>query len=484
MSGNNGGSSRLSDVILEFSGENVFACYQCKRCTNGCPVVEYFDIPVHELIRRLQFGQDDACLRAKTTWLCATCQTCNTRCPQGIDVAHIFDIVKIEAQKRGLKPAEPPVKMFYTSALRGIKLFGRMYELGLMAELYLRMMLAGRLDLGRVIRKDVPMALNMLRYGKLRILPSIARGTQEGPLPKPADKKSIGYYPGCSLHATAIEFGKSMEAVAEALELELLEPKGWTCCGTSPAHATDHLLAAALPFENLALLEQAGCDAVTVPCASCYSRFKMAVHQADHNPAFKSEVQAAVKKRRGFEYGGTVEVQHILDTFVDEIGLEEIRSRVRRPLEGLKTVSYYGCLITRPPKITNAPNHEYPMKMDEIVEALGAESLDWGYKTACCGGSQTLSELDMALGLIREIIEEARAVGAEAIIVACPLCQANLDTRQDMIGGEGPPIPVMYVTELMGLAFGLGPKTLGLDRHLVSTRPVVERFEGLPTPAR
>lgn len=475
MKGNYGGDQRLSEIIKQLSGENVFKCYQCKRCTNGCPFVEYFDLPVHEVMRRLQFGQDDICLQAKTTWLCAACQTCTTRCPQGIDVARVFDIVKIEAQKRGLKPAEPPVKAFYTAGLRGIKLFGRMYELGLMAEMYARMFFAGSLDLRRVLSKDLPLAVKMLRAGKLRILPSIAQGTQNRPIPKPAGKKSIGYYPGCALHATGIEFGKSMEAVAEALDLALLEPRGWVCCGTSPAHSTDHFLATVLPIENLALLERAGCDAVTVPCASCYSRFKMATAQINENPAFKHEVLEAVRQRRGFTYHGGVQVQHILETFEQVVGLDAIQARVQRPLEGLKTVSYYGCLITRPPKVTQAPHHEYPMSMDRIVEALGATSLDWSYKTACCGGSLALSELPVVLGMIQRIVEEARAVGARAIVVACPLCQANLDTRQDMLESTQPPIPVVYVTQLMGLAFGLSPKALGLDKHIVPTDSVVKR---------
>ena len=480
MSGNNGGSKRLSDLITEFSGENVFKCYQCKRCTNGCPFVEYFDIPPHELMRRLQFGQDDICLTAKTTWLCASCQTCNTRCPQDIDVAHIFDIVKIEAQERGLKSAVPPVKMFYTAGLHSIKWFGRLYELGLMAEMYMRMFFAGKLDIKRVITKDLPLAFKMLTAGKLKILPTFARGTQTEPIPQSPDKKSIGYYPGCALHATGIEFGKSMEAIAETLNLELIEPEGWVCCGTSPAHSSDHLLANAMPIENLALIEKTGVDAVTVPCASCYSRFKTATAQIEHNSELKREVEDAVTERRGFSYDGTVEIQSVIDTLVDFVGLDEIEAKVKRSLEGLKTVSYYGCLLTRPPKVTGDPHPEYPMGMDNIMEALGAESLDWNYKTACCGGSLALSEMDMVLGMLGKIVDEARAVGADAIVVACPLCHANLDMRQNLLNLDGPPIPIIYLTELMGLAFGLSPKELGLNKHIVSTKPIVERFELVP----
>lgn len=474
MSGSNGSRQKLSDLIVKLSGENVFKCYQCQRCTNGCPFVEYFDIPPHELMRRLQFGQDDVCLSAKTTWLCASCQTCNTRCPQDIDVAHIFDIVKIEAQERGLKAAEPPVKMFYTAGLHSIKWFGRLYELGLMAEMYIRMFFAGKLDVKRVITKDLPLAFKMLKAGKLKIFPTIARGTQAGPIQQTAGKKSIGYYPGCALHATGIEFGKSMEAVADALDVELIEPEGWVCCGTSPAHSSDHLLANAMPIENLALIEKTGVSAVTVPCASCYSRFKMATAQLAHNATLQQEVIDAVTERRGFSYGGGVEIQNVVDTLTDFVGLDEIKGRVTHPLQGLKVVSYYGCLLTRPPKVTGDPHPEYPMGMDQIVEALGAESLDWNYKTACCGGSLALSEMDMVLGMLGKIIREAQIIGAQALIVACPLCHANLDMRQNLLGIASP-IPVIYLTELMGLAFGLTPKALGLDKHIVSTRRIVDR---------
>jgi heterodisulfide reductase subunit B len=119
--------------------------------------------------------------------------------------------------------------------------------------------------------------------------------------------------------------------------------------------------------------------------------------------------------------------------------------------------------------------------MDHIVEALGAESLDWSYKTACCGGSLALSEMDMVLGMLGKIIQEAKAVGAEAIVVACPLCHANLDMRQNLLDVDGPQIPIVYLTELMGLAYGLPPKSLGLGRHIVSTRSLVDRFQ--PEPA-
>ncbi len=479
MSGKNGGKP-LSQLIAELSGENIYRCYQCQRCTNGCPFAEFFDIPPHELIRRLQFGQDDVCLTAKTTWLCAACQTCNTRCPQDIDVARVFDIVKIEAQERGLKPAAFPVKAFYDAGMRNIRWFGRLYELGLMAELYGKMFFRGELNLRRLFSKDLPMALRMLRAGKLKIFPTIARGSQTRPIPKPAGKKAIGYYPGCSLHATAIEFGKSMEMVAEALDLALIEPNGWVCCGTSPAHSSDHVLATALPIENLALIEKAGCDAVTVPCASCFSRFKMAVAHMDDNADLKREVEELVRKRRGFIYHGGVDVQHILETFEEFVGLDAIRERVRRPLKGLKFVSYYGCLITRPPKVTEAPNPENPMNMEHIIEALGGENLDWNYKTACCGGSLSLSELDMALSMIGRIVGEAREVGADAIVVACPLCHANLDMRQDMLESAEKPIPVVYITELMGLAFGIPPKELGLDKHLAPTDALVQRALGEP----
>ncbi len=275
----------------------------------------------------------------------------------------------------------------------------------------------------------------------------------------------MGYYPGCSLHSTGIEYGLSTARVAEALGLELQEIRKWVCCGSSPAHQSDEDISIALPALNLAVLkEENGLDEVCVPCASCFSRMKFAqARMAD--PEARRRIERIIRR----PWPEEVRVHHALDVVARRIGLDEIRKRVKRPLRGMRTACYYGCLMTRPPKVTGQAGHEYPTAMEEVMEAIGAEPVDWNLKTACCGAAFALTETDVVLELTRRILEDAAAAGAEAAVVGCPLCHSNLDARQDAINGKfgtGFRTPVFYFTELMGLAFGIDAGDLGVPRHL------------------
>jgi heterodisulfide reductase subunit C len=227
----------LAQEIQQRCGENVFLCYQCKKCTAGCPVAAYFDLAPNQVLRACQFGQANLVLSSRTISICAACETCSTRCPQGIDIARIMDVLEIMAAEVGIKSKAPTVPMFYKAANRGINWFGRMWELGLMAELYVREFFARELNFKQLFKYDLPMAVKMLRAGKLKILPSIARRSHNGRKPRdtmdldtipayPETRKAaarqttgdvISYYPGCSLHATGIEFHLSTKAVVEKL---------------------------------------------------------------------------------------------------------------------------------------------------------------------------------------------------------------------------------------------------------------------------
>jgi heterodisulfide reductase subunit B len=463
----------LAQYIQEECGENVYLCYQCRKCTAGCPVAEHFDLTPNQILRAAQFGQKELILHSKTIWLCAACEACSTRCPQGIDITRIMDVLKIMAQREGIEPQVRPVPMFYQAGLRNIRLFGRMYELGLMGELYLRMLLAGELDMGRFFREDLPLALKMVRKGKLKLLPTLAGRPEEKAAAPVKPLKKIAYYPGCSLHSTAIEYDLSTRAIAEGVNLDLAEPKGWACCGTTPAHSTDHLLATMMPLKNLELVEQSGYSTVTTPCPSCFIRHRTAIHDVREDV----ELRGQVATKMGYVPSEEIEVEHLLNTITERVGYDAIAEAVTQPLTGLKVVCYYGCVITRPPKITGAENYEYPTNMDRLVETLGAESLDWSYKTECCGASLVFTQLPIALGMSRKILRNAQEVGAEAIVVACPLCHANLDMRQGQINeqfGEDYHIPILYFTQLMGLAFGIEPHKLGIDKHLVSASPLLK----------
>lgn len=459
MAATNGNS--LAREIASRTQENVFLCYQCVRCTSGCPLADEFDLTPNQVLRALQLGEDERVLNSKTIWLCASCQTCVTRCPQGIDLPRINDHLAMIAQERGIKPKIPEVALFRKVFLRDVALLGRTYELGLIAEMNLRT---------RQPFKDVGMGLGMLRKGKIKVLPSFTRPAKHAS-PVPQQPNRIAYYPGCSLHSLSSELDHSSKAVLKELGVELYEPNGWSCCGSSPAHSTDPLLAATLPIRNLALIEQSGFSEVLAPCVACYSRFKTAQYDVARDPDLKRQVD----QKNEYEYQGKVEVKSLLDVFEQRVGLGAISKRVRKPLKNLKVASYYGCLLTRPPKVTGSKHPENPMGMERVVEELGALTVDWSFKTECCGGSLSLTRTDLALKLTKRILDNAKEVGADIVTTACPLCHVNLDARQAALKLEKP-IPVLFITQLMGLAFGISPHSLALDKNMVDTTSVVSWF--------
>ncbi|MBI4835451.1 MAG: CoB--CoM heterodisulfide reductase iron-sulfur subunit B family protein [Planctomycetes bacterium] len=280
-----------------------------------------------------------------------------------------------------------------------------------------------------------------------------------------------GYYPGCSLHSTGAEYDHSFKAVCNSFKIELEEVPGWVCCGTSPAHASSHLLATALPIKNLALAEYAGINELVVPCAACFSRFKMSLRELSENEKLSEEIKEII----GSAFQNKVKIIHPLEVF-DKMEEKNIKDAVKKNLSGMKVVCYYGCLLTRPPKVMQFDNVEYPMSMDRVMQKCGATVLDWSYKTDCCGATFSLTETDAVLKLTNKILENAKAVGANAIAVACPLCHANLDTRQAEIEEKYQTqygLPILYFTQIMGLALGIEPKELGMKKHLVPTEPVL-----------
>jgi len=282
------------------------------------------------------------------------------------------------------------------------------------------------------------------------------------------------YYPGCSLHSTAKEYDRSLRAVCEKIGIELEEVKNWICCGSSWAHPTSRLLSLALPLKNLAEIEKSGFREVIVPCAACFSRFKIAQHEVNNEPQLAAEVEGIIEHK--FKDG--VKVYHPLDILSSNAELSKLTELVKNDLSGLKVVCYYGCLLTRPPKVTEFDVCEYPQSMDKILQALGMSTLDWSYKTDCCGASFALTRTEIVLKLSHDILEGAKSVGADAIAVACPMCHANLDTRQEEIEKEYQTtyhLPILYFTQLMGLAFGIPEEKLLLRSHLVDTEDVLEK---------
>jgi heterodisulfide reductase subunit B len=273
-------------------------------------------------------------------------------------------------------------------------------------------------------------------------------------------------YPGCSAGSTGQELDLSLRAVFSELDVGLHELEDWNCCGASSAHATNRALAAALPARNLAIAQETGLD-LLAPCAACYSRLKAADYHLRHNPDRQREIESHV----GFRYTGQVQVRPPLDVVVTDIGLDAVKARVRRPLRGLKVVGYYGCLLVRPPQITGFDDPEHPVMLDQLLLALGAEVKPWSYATDCCGGGLNLTRGSTAARLVGRLTQFAREAGADGIATACPLCQLSLEMRQ----GGGSRMPVVYFTELMGLAFGLDQASGWWKKHLIDPRPWLER---------
>ncbi len=452
----------LARHILDELGQNVYLCYQCVKCTSGCPLSEYFDWQPNQVMRALQLGQEDVALHSQTPWLCASCQTCTTRCPQGLDIAAIMEFLTREAVARGVKPQVPEVDGFNKAFMREVRLWGRSFEAGLMAEIKLRNMRTHNL------MEDMDLGARIIGKNKMPFLPKWARPPKQVK-PIPVNANTVAYYPGCSLHSTAIELNISTKAVCEALGLTLVEPKGWVCCGSSAAHRTDPKAALRLPLENLRIIEQSGFSEVMMPCAACFSRHKAAQHEIRHNEQHK----AAVAQAMGYAYQDSVRVSSSTEAIFRRVGVQQIAAKVKRPLSGLRVVCYYGCLLTRPPQVTEAAHPENPTDMDTLMSALGAEVRDWSYKTCCCGATHSLTRPDIVLKLSSDLISHARQSGADAIVVACPLCHTNLDARQFQMKLQEP-MPVLYFTQLMALALGLPNQAAALDKNLVNPRPLLQ----------
>ena len=275
---------------------------------------------------------------------------------------------------------------------------------------------------------------------------------------------NYSYYPGCSLHSTGLEYGLSTRAVFKHLGLGLTELDDWNCCGASSAHALDHNLALALPARTLSLAQAFDRDLV-IPCAACYNRLK----GADNAMRTDTETRSQMESMLGFQYTGSVAVRPVLAVLAEDVGAKRISAETNHPLYGLKVVTYYGCLLVRPPEIAQFDDPDDPQVMAELLRAVGAEVMPWSHATDCCGGSLSLSRSDVVQNLVGKLAERAREAGAEAIVTACPLCQVNLEMRQT----SEPKVPAFYFTELLGLAFGLPEADKWLGKHLIDPRPVL-----------
>lgn len=275
----------------------------------------------------------------------------------------------------------------------------------------------------------------------------------------------FSYYPGCSLKGSAQELDESFRSVSEKLGVVLREIPDWTCCGASSAHMVDHYLEAALPAGDLLKAERMGHD-VVAPCAGCHVRMKAASQRISREPDLA----------RQFPFQGKIKVISGIEMFhLGEI-MRQLKERKVKSLEGLKVVPYYGCLAVRPIEVVEPEDPENPTQMDEVLEILGAEVLSWPYKTDCCGGSLALTRTDLVVKLSRKLLDMAQSIGADALVTMCPMCQANLDTRQVDISkaaGRVYHMPILYLSEVIGLALNDSRAGAWFEKHLVSPKKML-----------
>ena len=275
---------------------------------------------------------------------------------------------------------------------------------------------------------------------------------------------TLGFYPGCSLKGSSREYAESVLTIAKAFDINMKEVSDWNCCGATAAHNMNRELSVSLPARILSLAEKQGFNEIVVPCAACYSRLTVTKHELLKDPGLKKTVIEA----NGLEYNGTVEVLNIIQ-MLNKYVTPNLEARIVKPFNH-KVACYYGCYLVRPHEILNFDREEDPQSMDELMLKAGATPIDWAFKTECCGAGLSVSRTSSVGRLSGRIVGDAKDRGAEVMIVACPMCHSNLDMRRSSINtylGEKVEIPVLYITQALGIAAGLDRKALGLQRHFV-----------------
>jgi len=277
----------------------------------------------------------------------------------------------------------------------------------------------------------------------------------------------VSYYPGCSLEGTARDYSRSIKAVLDTLDVQFKELNDWNCCGATAAHSINHRASILLPGRNLSIAESQGDDMV-VPCPLCFNRLKTAEKEllSERGPSY------------GVPFEGNITIYDLANFLAQDEVLDRIEQKRRRNLDGLKAVCYYGCMASRPPRVTDERNPEDPQSMDRILERLGVEVKPWSYKTDCCGASHALSRRDLMFELVGRLYGRAEEAGANCIVVSCQMCQANLDMYQGKIAHSlGKPyyFPVLYITELIGLAMGLDGSGKWFQGHFIDPQQLFQR---------
>ncbi|MBI3950397.1 MAG: CoB--CoM heterodisulfide reductase iron-sulfur subunit B family protein [Acidobacteria bacterium] len=284
--------------------------------------------------------------------------------------------------------------------------------------------------------------------------------------------KKYAYYPGCALTTLASEYDISFRNLCARMGIELGEVPGWICCGAAAACSSSRLLGVALPLKSIALAVENGYTDIVTPCSACFYHFKKALHEMETNPSIRRDAEDAI----GVVFDRPIRVMHPLELFFQHVDLSQWKRAVVRDLSHLKVACYYGCLLTRPPKVLKFDNPEYPQTMDKLLRTVGVPTVDWSYKTDCCGAFYASINPEVVVDLTHRILENAHGVGANAFAVGCPICHLNLDARQAEVEkkyGTKYQLPVFYFTQLMGAAMGVDESGLGMWRHVVDPQPLM-----------
>lgn len=305
-------------------------------------------------------------------------------------------------------------------------------------------------------------------------------------------RTQYGYYPGCSLERNASAYDISTRVVAAALGLDLVELDDWNCCGATEYLAINKLAAYSLIARNLALAEKqfapgdggARKPQLVAPCSACFLNLRKADHHLREDKILAEKTNEALAAG-GLHYdAGAVKIRHLLDIIVSDVGYARIKEHIVKPLTGLRVAPYYGCLFSRPHLGGELSNPEYPMELDRLLKTLGAEVVYFPLKTHCCGGHMTQISADVAYELIRRLLQNAADFKADILATLCPMCQLNLDAYQQQVNqhfGVKFNLPIVYFTQLMGLAFGVQAKALGFGKEIISAAPALARI-GIQAP--
>jgi len=284
----------------------------------------------------------------------------------------------------------------------------------------------------------------------------------------------ISYYPGCTLKNNAKNFEDSTLCSLKRLEVETEELDRWNCCGTVFSLATDDLIHHVAPIRNLIRVKEANTNNVMTLCAMCFNTLKRANERLKSDPESLDKINEFMY-REEVKYEGDVKVLHLLELLRDEIKFENIAKKVVKPLKNLKIANYYGCLLIRPKEI-GLDDVENPTVLENLMTALGADAVDFPYKTECCASYQTVDKPENVADRTYQILTSAQSQGAELVSVSCPLCAFNLDHRQKETVKKYPEfknIPILYFTQFMALALGCPEKDLRLDLHYIDPKPLL-----------